>query len=136
MITKAKSLISILFILAMISFTTSFAQETKIAKDDKGDKAISELVQSLSSKLNLSEDQQNDASAALTQYKEESANAKGDVKEMDDAVSKTNQQIESFLNPTQKTEWTSVKEAWWKDVNSKLHDQTPKLEEKQKNETY
>jgi len=120
----------------MISFTTSFAQETKIAKDDKGDKAISELVQSLSSKLNLSEDQQNDASAALTQYKEESANAKGDVKEMDDAVSKTNQQIESFLNPTQKTEWTSVKEAWWKDVNSKLHDQTPKLEEKQKNETY
>jgi uncharacterized NAD(P)/FAD-binding protein YdhS len=136
MITKAKSLISILFILAMISFNSSFAQETKIAKDDKSDKAISELVQSLSSKLNLSEDQQNDARAALTQYKEESANVKGDAKKMDDAVSKTNQQIESFLNPTQKTEWTSVKEAWWKDVNTKLHGQMPKLEEKQKNETY
>jgi hypothetical protein len=30
--------------------------------------------------VNLSEDQQNDAKAALTQYKEESTNAKGDAR--------------------------------------------------------
>jgi len=110
--------------------------EKPAVKEDKGDNAITELVQSLSSKLDLSEDQQNDAKAALTQYKEESTNAKGDATKMDDAVSKTNQNIESFLNPTQKTEWTSVKEAWWKDVNTKLNGQMPKMEEKQKNETY
>jgi hypothetical protein len=80
--------------------------------DEFLEKVVTEQLDSLTIKLNFSKDQQDDIKTVLIQYKLET----------DETKAKLSQKIEFFLNPTQKTKWATLKDSWWKDVYSKIHD--------------
>jgi len=86
----------------------------------KGDKAISEVMQSLSSKLDLNEEQLGKLRIALLYYQKDLTDAKGDNQKIDAALNKVEQSVASLIEPNQKSKWLSDQTKWIQEVRSTI----------------
>ncbi len=86
----------------------------------KGDKAISEVMQSLSTKLDLNEEQLGKLRIALLYYQKDLTDAKGDNQKIDAALNKVEQSVTSLIEPNQKSKWLSTQTDWIKEVRSMI----------------
>jgi len=84
----------------------------------KGDKAISEVMQSLSSKLDLNEEQLGKLRIALLYYQKDLTDAKGDNQKIVAALNKVEQSVASFIESNQKSKWLSDQTNWIQEVRS------------------
>jgi tetratricopeptide (TPR) repeat protein len=82
----------------------------------KGDKAISQMLESLVNQLDL-EEQRPEVRTALMYYQADISNQT----ERMQAENNFNSKIETILkNPAQKREWSSIKEQWWTQARSTI----------------
>jgi tetratricopeptide (TPR) repeat protein len=86
----------------------------------KDDKAISEVMQSLSSKLDLNEEQLGKLRIALLYYQKDLTDAKGDNQKIAAALNKVEQSVASFIEPNQKSKWLSDQTNWIQEVRSAI----------------
>lgn len=86
----------------------------------KGDKAISEVMQSLSTKLGLNDEQLGKLRIALLYYQKDLTDAKGDNQKIDAALNKVEQSVASLIEPNQKSKWLSTETDWIQEVRSMI----------------
>jgi tetratricopeptide (TPR) repeat protein len=86
----------------------------------KGDGVITDIMQSLNSKLNLNDEQSGKLRTALLYYQRDLRDAKGDNQKLDAALSKLSQSVESFLAANQKANWSTNKESWLGEVRTRI----------------
>ena len=86
----------------------------------KGDKAISEVMQSLSTKLGLNDEQLGKLRIALLYYQKDLTDAKRDNQKIDAALNKVEQSVTSLIEPNQKSNWLSAQTDWIKEVRSMI----------------
>lgn len=77
---------------------------------------IEELIKGLNSKLELSEEQQNDIRTAITLFN-------------DTVTNKVNKKIDQCLSQVQKVKWIAIKEEWWNEVKIKVNQSLSRLYE-------
>lgn len=85
-----------------------------------GDKAISEVTQSINDKLSLNDEQLGKIRPALLYYQKDVKDAGNDPQKITLAINKLNQNIESFLITNQKPKWASAKAQWSEEVRTNI----------------
>ncbi len=130
--------VSGLLVLTAMLFAFNFnamAQNDKIQEKNTGDnnkyqQTADELTQSLSVKVNLTEDQRAEISDALVGYQKDIADLDPELKdnertgEINKFHSEVQTEIENVLNDNQMTAYNGVKAEWWRDVQIKIHPAT------------
>jgi len=90
-----------------------------------GDKAISQMLESLMKQLELEDEQRPEVRTALMYYQ---ADVSNQVEKMQ-AENKFNSKMETILKkPAQKKEWSSIKEQWWTQARSTISDDYAKAD--------
>lgn len=85
-----------------------------------GDKAMSEVTQSINTKINFNDDQLVKIRPVLLYYQRDVKDANNDPQKITLAINKLNQAVESILIPNQKSKWAAAKVQWLEEVRSKI----------------
>ena len=84
-----------------------------------------ELTNTLSTKINLNDDQTTNIQGILVDYQQQLAdmnsNEKASMKSTEELDQSINSQITEALDENQVTAFNSYKSDWWKEVRSKIH---------------
>lgn len=85
-----------------------------------GDKAMSEVTQSINTKINFNDDQLVKIRPALLYYQRDVKDANNDPQKITLAINKLSQSVESILISNQKSKWAAAKVQWLEEVRSKI----------------
>lgn len=86
-----------------------------------GDKAVSEVTESLNASVTLTDDQKWDnVRPAILYYQVDLKNANGDNVKIDEALNKVLTSVDASITKEQKTKWNNVKTNWLQEVKDKV----------------
>lgn len=87
-----------------------------------GDKAVSEVTESLNASLTLTEDQKWDiVRPAVLYYQADLKNVNGDNAKIDEALNKVLTSVDASVTKEQKSKWSTVKTNWLQEVKEKIN---------------
>jgi tetratricopeptide (TPR) repeat protein len=86
-----------------------------------GDKAVSEVTESLNSNITLTDDQKWEVvRPSLLYYQGDLRNANGDQVKIDEALNKVSATVDASIAKEQKSKWNTVKTSWIQAVKDKI----------------